>query len=104
MPNWVTCEVDISVPASQKERLKTFLKDKEDEFSFGKIIPLPPRLNMESGSATGAAIAAYITLGGSLEITPRFLETIKSSNMFSLHYGVFRYNDTNKIREYANSS
>ena len=55
MPNWVYTKVHFTGEEKEIERLKSFVKSDENDFDFDNIIPMPPELNLESGSSQGFA-------------------------------------------------
>lgn len=56
MPNWTYNEIKTNNP----EIIPTFM-DKDGNFDFNKLIPMPESLNIEAGSQTDRAIAYKVT-------------------------------------------
>ena len=50
MPNWVRNKVRFSGDKARINALKRFVKGKETEFDFNKIVPMPDELNIGAGS------------------------------------------------------
>lgn len=63
MPNWVTNKLTITGPNSAEvmKSLVTLNEEKEYQFDFNKITPMPEELNIISGSVTQRAIDIYLS-------------------------------------------
>jgi len=67
MPNWVTSKLTITGPNSTEIMKSLLIENKEEDsdsklqFDFNKIIPMPPELNIVSGSITDHCIDIYLT-------------------------------------------
>lgn len=63
MPNWVTAKLTVNGDNSEKiiKSLLTKNEDKELNFDFNKIKPMPKELQITSGTTTDRAVELYLT-------------------------------------------
>lgn len=61
MPNWCSCSVEIDCSKELFDEIYTYVKSENNIFDFGRIIPMPESLHIDSGSMTDRAIAYTIT-------------------------------------------
>lgn len=64
MPNWCNNTLEISGEKSELLRFKKLVKTKERVLSFDKILPMPPSLNITSGTQTDNGMAIILSRAG----------------------------------------
>lgn len=89
MPNWVTNEVYFECKnVNMIARLRAQVKSGNNKFSFGKIIPMPESLNIESGSFTNDCYKLYEKFARKYKrestIKKHFCETAKTTGAIFL--------------------
>ena len=94
MANWTMTDIHIE---NYEKFEELFCKGDECEFSFQKIIPMPPELNIESGSMEYNAIEAYLSSinpyneavpGSKVSATEyaEILNKVRGKNLFRTNY------------------
>ena len=85
MPNWVKNIIRVAGSERELERLKVSIASSQDQFDFNRIIPMPPELQIESGSSGENGLKLLYLEEDSPERKKKIEDAYHSLNPFFRH-------------------
>lgn len=85
MPNWVKNIIRVAGSERELERLKVTIASSQDQFDFNRIIPMPPELQIESGSSGENGLKLLYLEEDSPERKKKIEDAYHSLNPFFRH-------------------